>query len=126
MINFTLEGSSSGPHINSCSGENIRINGQERQTSVVLTSKEVFDWPIQKLSEMDASHLELLLAQHADVVILGTGRQQQFPDMALLAPFMQKGIGVEVMDSSAASRTFNILMAEGRRPVAGIIIEPSN
>ena len=123
MINFTLEGSNSGPHINICTGDTIRINGQDRQTSVILTPEGIFDWPIQKLSDMDATHLELLLNQSADVVILGTGKQQQFPDVALLAPFMKKGIGVEVMDSSAASRTFNILMSEGRRPVAGIIIE---
>ena len=123
MINFTLEGNNSGPHINICSGTSIRINGQDRQTSVVLTPEAVLEWPLKKPSEMDASHLELLLAQPADVVIIGTGKQQVFPDMALLVPFMKKGIGVEVMDSSAAGRTFNILMSEGRRPVAGIIIE---
>jgi uncharacterized protein len=41
----------------------------------------------------------------------------------VLAPLYQAGIGVEVMDTRAACRTYNILLAEGRRVVAALIVE---
>ncbi len=126
MINFTLEGQSSGPHINSCSGDKIRIDGRDRTSSVLLTPEQVLDWPLNSFNALNETHIAQLLEHPADVFIIGTGHRQHFPDTALLAPFMRKGLGVEIMDSGAAARTYNILMSEGRRPVAGIIIEPSH
>ena len=66
---------------------------------------------------------EQLLATGADILILGTGRRQQFPSLALLKPVMLAGRTVDVMDTSAACRTYNILMSEGRTVAAALIIE---
>lgn len=56
-----------------------------------------------------------------EVLLLGTGARQRFPSPAVLRPLLQAGIGVEVMDTQAAARTYNILMAEGRRVVAALL-----
>lgn len=56
-----------------------------------------------------------------EVVLLGTGARQQFPRMDVLRPLARAGIGVEVMDTLAAARTYNILMAEGRHVVAVLL-----
>ena len=63
------------------------------------------------------------LALPCDVTLLGTGARQRFPAPALLRPLIEAGRGVEVMDTHAACRTYNVLVAEGRTVVAALIIE---
>ena len=56
-------------------------------------------------------------------VLLGSGRAFRFPDAARLAPLYKAGIGVEVMDTPAACRTYNILLGEGRNVIAALILD---
>ena len=56
-------------------------------------------------------------------MLLGTGRRQRFPHPRLTAALAQAGIGLEVMDTAAACRTYNILMSEGRRVLAAFLQE---
>lgn len=53
-----------------------------------------------------------------EIVLLGTGEQQRFPHPRLTRELLTRGIGVEIMNTAAACRTYNILMLEGRRVVA--------
>jgi uncharacterized protein len=50
--------------------------------------------------------------------LLGTGARQIFPAPSYGAQFLRAGIGFEVMDTGAACRTFNVLVAEQRRVAA--------
>ena len=59
-----------------------------------------------------------LRAHDPEVVIIGTGARHVFLPQELIAPLVRAGIGVEVMSTSAACRTWNILSAEGRRIAA--------
>ena len=52
---------------------------------------------------------------------MGTGPRQRFPHPRLTAPLTRAGIGVEVMDLQAASRTYNILVAEERKVAAALL-----
>lgn len=70
---------------------------------------------VEALSEAD---LEALLPDDPEVVILGTGETAVFPSRELTFALARRGIGLEVMDTRAACRTFNILISEGRRPAA--------
>jgi len=56
-----------------------------------------------------------------EVVLIGTGLTQQFLPVAVTQPLLRVGIGVEVMSTQAAARTYNILMAEGRRVMAALL-----
>lgn len=56
-----------------------------------------------------------------EVVLVGTGTRQHFLQPAVLRPLIQAGVGVEIMDTHAAARTYNILMAEGRRVIAVLL-----
>jgi uncharacterized protein len=56
-----------------------------------------------------------------EVIVIGTGQKQQFLPAPVLAPLLRLGIGVETMTTQAAARTYNILMAEGRRVVAALL-----
>lgn len=62
--------------------------------------------------------------EHApELILLGTGRRQQFLHPAVTQRLLGMGIGVEIMDSHAAARTYNILMSEGRKVLAILIQE---
>jgi len=56
-----------------------------------------------------------------EVLLVGTGARLQFLPRETIAPLLAAGVGVEVMDTQAAARTYNILMAEGRRVVVALI-----
>ncbi|MEM9360380.1 MAG: MTH938/NDUFAF3 family protein, partial [Pseudomonadota bacterium] len=56
-----------------------------------------------------------------EFLLLGTGRKQHFPTPELRAAFAEAGIGLEAMNTGAACRTYNVLLAEGR-PVAAALI----
>ena len=101
----------------------VTVNDEVLTESVVLTASElVRRWPPRSIGQLDASHLQSVLEMAPEVVILGSGARQRFPAPAVLAPLLTAGIGVEVMDTGAACRTFNILVAEGRRVAAALLV----
>ncbi|MDY3330725.1 MAG: Mth938-like domain-containing protein [Pelistega sp.] len=58
-----------------------------------------------------------------EVIIIGTGKRQAFISPAILAPLLHARIGIETMDSKAASRTYNVLMSEGRKVAVALLID---
>ena len=68
--------------------------------------------------ELSVATVERIRERRPEVVIIGTGSRHVFPSPGLLAPLSRAGIGVEVMSTPAACRTYNILAAEGRNVVA--------
>ncbi|WEN42540.1 hypothetical protein CKCBHOJB_02139 [Thauera sp. GDN1] len=59
----------------------------------------------------------------AEILIVGTGRRQRFPQPQLLRPLVEARIGFEFMDFAAACRTYNILVGEGRAVALGLLYE---
>lgn len=101
----------------------IVVNDDTVETSAVLTPDSLdTNWPPQAFDDLETGHLEALLDKQPDMILLGTGNSQHFPEPELLAPLYRAGIGVEVMDTGAACRTFNIIMSEGRRVVAALLM----
>jgi uncharacterized protein len=95
-------------------------------SSLVLTPEVVIaDWTPRVFEELAATHFDSIVALKPEIVILGTGARLRFPAPACLAPLARAGIGVEVMDTAAACRTYNILASDGRRVVGALLmIEP--
>ena len=101
----------------------IKINDKVYASSLVLTPEEIFtDWAPRTFDDLAAGHFEAIAARKPEVVVLGTGARLRFPAPACLAPLSRAGIGVEVMDTAAACRTYNILAADGRRVVAALLM----
>jgi uncharacterized protein len=95
--------------------------------SFVITPQRLLrDWPPQTYADLAAEHFDRLLELGPEVVLLGTGTTFRYPAPALLAPLTGRGIGIEVMDTGAACRTFNVLVAEGRQVVAALLLERGN
>ena len=91
--------------------------------SIILARDKVIDdWAVRDATAMTPAHAEPILALQPSVVLLGTGARQQFPSQEVLATFLQRGVGIEVMDNAAAARTWDILASEGRNVVAAFIL----
>jgi uncharacterized protein len=90
---------------------------------VVAPDRPLVRWTATTFDALSADHFSALLEFKPEVVLLGTGARQRFPHPALTRPLTAAHIGVEAMDTPAACRTYNILMAEGRRVVAAFIVE---
>jgi len=102
----------------------VEINATRFDRSLlVLPETPPAVWPVASFDQLTAGHFEQIDATGPDVVILGTGRRQRFVHPKLTASLTSRRIGVECMDNQAACRTYNILMAEGRKVALALIIE---
>ncbi|MFP4063192.1 MAG: Mth938-like domain-containing protein, partial [Halochromatium sp.] len=111
-----------GPLIEAYEPGQVRIQGQDYRGSLAVTAGQVLnDWGPPQFEALAPAHFEALAALAPQVVVLGTGARQRFPEPALYAVLLAQGIGVEIMDTGAACRTYNILAGEGRRVVVALI-----
>ena len=100
----------------------VMVNGERFERSIVVLAEEVrVDWTVNGFDGLEATHFDYFLALRPDVLLLGTGETQRFPHPRLYRTLTEAGIGVECMDTPAACRTYNILVAESRRVVAAIL-----
>ena len=91
-------------------------------SSFIISPRHLIqDWPPISIEALLPEHLLPLIELQPEVVIIGTGQKLQFPESKVLAQFHNQQLGVEIMDTAAACRTYNILMMEGRFVVAGLI-----
>ena len=74
------------------------------------------------LAELSIADFEAAIELQPDVILFGTGTAQRFPDIALLTAIMQQGVAIEVMETHAACRTFNVLINEHRAAVAALLV----
>lgn len=103
--------------------DHIMVVDQKLYRSFVLCrDRAIDDWPVRSIGELRTEHWDAVLALEPEVVLLGTGTRQQFPDPAILAALMRKGIGCEVMHNAACARTYTVLSDEGRRVAAAFIL----
>lgn len=101
----------------------IRVGTAEIREGVVLLPDDVVKgWAPQGIAALGEKDYAALLDYRPEIVLLGTGAAQHFPHPRLLAALTAAHVGVEVMDTRAACRTFNILVAEGRRVAAALVM----
>lgn len=101
----------------------VAINKIRYERSVVVSPQTVAEWRVESFESLAPKDFTFIAELAAEIVILGTGSAQRFPPPALARALAASGAGVEVMDSRAACRTYNILAAEGRKVVAAILVE---
>ena len=102
----------------------VEVNRTRYSGSLVVGAETmVTDWPLESIDALAADHLAAILEMKPEIVLLGTGAAFAFPEPALLAPLREARVGVEVMDTAAACRTYNILLGEGRNVVAALIVQ---
>lgn len=101
----------------------VKVNDARYETHVIVTPEgEVSEWSAESFETLTPAHFDALLALSPEIVILGTGERLRFPTPRITQPLAQARVGFEAMDTKAACRTYNVLMAEGRQVVAAILI----
>lgn len=110
--------------IQSYAGGAFKVSGVRYDGAVIVYPEETVVWPIsggfQSLVFEDFAGIITRRAA-LDVVLLGCGPRMAFLPPDLKAALRAGGVVVETMDTGAAARTYNVLMAEGRRVAAALL-----
>ncbi len=117
---------SRSPNTNLISGygrDHFMINGVRHITSLIVLPDEVVTHWARSFDELSRVHFDALSIRAPEIILLGSGAKLRFPSPTLYAGLIKAHIGVEVMDTAAACRTYNILAAEGRRVAAALILD---
>ncbi|MCP5158181.1 MAG: Mth938-like domain-containing protein [Gammaproteobacteria bacterium] len=122
-MRFSLDTDTSKHFIKSYGPGWINVNEQQIRRSVVVTPERLItDWPPQTFTDLEGQHFETIMALEPEIVLLGTGDHQRFPHPRLIQALLTQGVGVEIMDTAAACRTYNIIMLEDRQVAAALLM----
>jgi uncharacterized protein len=120
-------------HLNSAEGNVFTGHGpgfvrlgivEYRENVVVTPEKIITGWAPSGFNALVADDFAAIAALKPEVALLGTGATIRFPHPLLTRALTEARIGLEVMDTPAACRTFNILAAEGRKVAVAILLDP--
>lgn len=121
MPTLSRESRGAGPVVSGFAGRGFRVEGRVYETGLLLTPEAAFDWlapPLPALTEADVASV---LAVAPEFLLLGTGASLVRPPASFVAALDARGIGVEPMDSRAASRVWGLLRGEGRQVSAALL-----
>ncbi len=101
----------------------FRFAGMSHRGSILCLPAAIRAWPAESVTDITADLIRILQEEGAvsGVLLLGTGRSPVFPSAAVLDAFRQAGLWLEVMDTGAAARTYNVLLAEERDVSAALL-----
>lgn len=122
-MRFTLDQHPTANIIASVRPESVRIGERVFSSSLMVSATAVLpDWPVRDAAALCLDSLVAALQLEPEILILGTGARIRFPPPALFAALAARGVGLEVMDTAAACRTYNILVNEERPVVAALVL----
>lgn len=122
-MKFAEDDPTEGYFITLYNEDTIQVNGKNFNTSLIISSQQLkLDWPPRAPQELNAEHFKHIIDMAPELVLIGTGKQLVFPPIETYAGLIRLGVGVEIMDTGAACRTYNILSSEGRHVVCGLIL----
>jgi uncharacterized protein len=103
--------------------EGIRVGERWLCRSFIMSAAVLHeDWSVTDPSQVALATLAPALALEPEILVLGTGDRISFPEAAVFAALAERGIGLEVMDTPAACRTYNVLVGEERPVVAALVL----
>jgi uncharacterized protein len=118
-MRFTQDSSTSAHLIRAYGAGELRINDAIHRATVIVSASVILTLPeVRDMNDLALVDPSRILALAPELLLLGTGPRQIFPAASFSAQFLSAGLGFEAMDTGAACRTFNVLVAEHRRVVA--------
>lgn len=115
---------SGGINLFTAYGDGYVTVGQTRHTQslIVLPEQPVETWPPHTMEALTPAHFEAVLRHRPEIILFGSGATLHFPANEIRRTLADALIGLEVMDTFAACRTYNILASEGRKVAAALLI----
>lgn len=108
--------------ITRCEDGTVTVNDTEFTESILVMPHAMQDWKVRDIKHLQEDDLSAMLELKPDVILLGTGRNLIFPPDELLEFVKQRGVGVEIMNTAAACRTYTVLISEGRKVLAALVV----
>lgn len=111
------------PPIDAYGNGGFRFNDMSHKGSLLITPKGVFAWPVKKYEDLSIQHFLEVFAQKNDIdfILLGTGADIRPKIDTIAKKFQKEQIGLDVMNTGAAVRTYNVLLEEKRAFAAALI-----
>ncbi len=108
--------------VQSYAGGMFRVSGEVYKSAVIVFEDRTVSWDVADFSGLSLQDFDALGdAADIDVVLLGCGERMMFLKPEIKKALRERGLFVECMDTGAACRTYNVLMAEGRRVAAALL-----
>ena len=105
------------------SAAGVRVDDELHERSVIVSATTVVGrWRPQRVEELTVDDLQIALDLAPEVLLLGTGPTQRFPEPPIYQALYRSRTGFEIMDTGAACRTYNVLVGEGRAVVAALLV----
>lgn len=103
--------------------DGFKVSGVSYSGAVLVKPSKVLQWSAETLDSLTLENFQLIIEMKddLDVILLGTGKSFQLLPPTLKQSLAELSISVDVMDTGAACRTYNVLMAEGRRVIAALL-----
>ncbi len=99
----------------------LRIGERWLMGHVIVGAERIIEnWAVSSPALLTVDDLAPALELGPSIVVIGTGEERLLPDVEIMAALGARGVGVEIMTTRAACRTFNVLLQEGRRVVAAL------
>jgi len=99
----------------------VLVNNVRHERNLLVLPERVIPWDVAGFESLREEDFSELAAMRLEIVLLGTGAKQRFPEPRLTRPLAQARVGIEVMDLMAACRTYNILVSESRLVAAALL-----
>ena len=123
-MQLTLDRTGNANTVSALESGRLKIAGRWLTGSLIVSAQQLLaDWTAVSAAALRWEHIEPMLELQPEIILIGSGNTLAFAPAAVSGKVLQQGIGFEIMDTAAACRTYNILVSEQRRVVAGIIQE---
>ena len=102
----------------------VAVNGERYERSLIVLPDRILDWEAAGFDDLTEAAFSRLAELSLEILILGTGARLRFPHPSTTRALHGASTALEVMDTHAACRTYNILLSEDRRVGAALLVGP--
>jgi uncharacterized protein len=107
----------------SYSGNWFKLNDRLIRTNLVISKNHLYeDLLTDNFQDFALQHLQKITSWHPEIILIGTGKANNLPNSEWATHANNNNIGLEIMDTGAACRSYNLLIDEGRNVVACLFL----
>ena len=107
----------------SYSDDSFTLKDKVIKSNLVISNDRLIEnWSVASYKILALQHMEAIIEWQPEIILLGTGKESGFQNYELLSSLASKNIGLEIMNTGAACRSYNLLIDEGRNVVACLFL----
>jgi uncharacterized protein len=120
-MKFTLKENTTNYQIQRIDSSSVTVGNKTYSQNIIITPNQIITWDVINFKDLKVSHFEQLRDLQPELALLGTGDKSRFPIPKLLVPLMEAKIGLEVMNTAAACRTYTLLTTDDRNVAVALL-----